>query len=213
MKKIFLLLAVVSFATPSMAQKSKKKEKSKAEAPAAPVVDAIPSPEERAANAAAMDNRQVGPMHHLMIQFAGHWRQEMKVWNGNDKKEPIVSMLEYEGQVFAEGKFINAIIRGQFGNVPYEAHSTLGFDNAKRMYTKTWIDNLGTSILVLDGTYNEKDNTIDFVGFATDPITRKPIRVHQILKMIDQSNHLLEVYVEMKEGKEVKIMEIKSTRG
>ncbi len=79
-------------------------------------------------------------------------------------------------------------------------------------FTKVWYDNLGTSILVLEGTYDKDKEIIDFVGTTHDPITRQPVKIHQIMRLIDPNTQLLEVFIEPKEGKEIKTMEIRSMR-
>lgn len=211
MKKILLLIAVLGLIMPASAQKTKKQNKPKDKTAVNPVETSKEDLEERKARVAQIESRMMGPMHQLLVQFSGHWREEMKIWAG-PKSEPSTTMVLRDSRLFGEGRFVTSTIVGQMGNLPYEAQSSLGYDNSKKVFVKTWMDNLGTSILVLEGTYDEKSATIDFNGYTTDPLTKQPVKIHQILKMIDSQNQLLEIYVEMKEGKEVKLMEVKSIR-
>lgn len=210
MKKLILVVALGLIAAPSFAQKTKKSVKPKA----ASTTETTPveNPEENRDRLAQAESRMMGPMHHLLIQWSGHWREEIKLWATPNSKEPMISPAIRDGRIAAEGRFLTSMTVGQIGTTPYEAQSVLGFDNAKKVFVKTWFDNLGTSILVLEGTYDEKNNLVDFVGYTTDPITRKPVKVHQIMRIIDPNTQILEVFVELKEGKETKSMEIRSIR-
>jgi hypothetical protein len=212
MKKLMLFLAAFAVCNQVSAQKSKKKSKANMEESVKVNQEPVETSEERMAKVAAMESRMIGPMHHLLVQWSGHWREEMKVWT-NSKADPAIYLLEREARIVGEGKFLTINTRGQLGHEPYEAQSVIGFDNGKQKFVKTWFDNLGTSILVLEGTYNEKENLIDFEGSTINPATRKPVRIHQIMRLTDPNSQLLEVYSEKKDGTEFKSMEIKSTRG
>jgi hypothetical protein len=212
MKKILLLIAFAGFTIPASAQKSKKQNKQKEQPTTQSSAESKEDLETRKARVALAESRMMGPMHQMLVQFSGHWREEMKFW-ASPKSEPTITEALRDSRIFGEGRFLTSTIMGQMGNLPYEAQSVLGFDNAKRVFVKTWYDNTGTSILVLEGIYDEKSNTIDFNGFTNDPITKQPIKIHQVLKIIDHTTHLLEIYVEMKEGKEFKSMEVRSIRG
>jgi hypothetical protein len=210
MKKFILLVALGLIVAPAFAQKSKKSVKTNI-APAKEAV-IVENPEESLAKAIQSESRMMGPMHHLLVQWSGHWREEIKLWATPNTKEPSITPAIRDGRMAAEGRFLTSTTVGQIGTTPYEAQSVLGFDNAKKVFVKTWFDNLGTSILVLEGTYDEKANVVDFVGYTTDPLTRRAVKVHQIMRLIDPSTQVLEVFVELKEGKETKSMEIISIR-
>lgn len=212
MKKLLLIITVLSLGLQAQAQKSKKKTKQKEPIVATPAEPTKEELEARRAQLAQLESRMMSPMHQLMHQFAGHWREEMKIWAGPESL-PSSQMMVRESKMFGEGRFITSTTIGQMGNQPYEAQSVMGFDNVKNVFVKTWFDNMGTSILVLEGSYNEKTSTIDFSGSTTDPLTKQAVKIHQILKIIDRQNQLLEIFTVNKEGKETKVMEVVSTLG
>lgn len=212
MKKILFIILVLSFGIQAQAQKSKKKAKQ-----IEPIATKVAEPtkeelEARRAELAVTESRIMSPMHQLMHQFAGHWREEMKIW-ASPESQPSSVMVLRDSKLFGEGRFVISNTIGQMNNLPYEAQSVIGFDNAKKAFVKTWFDNMGTSILVLEGTYNEQTNVIDFSGFTTDPLTKQAVKVHQVLKIIDSQNQLLEIFVVDKEGRETKVMEVISILG
>src|SRR4028118_1807600 len=97
--------------------------------------------------------------------------------------------------------------------MPFQGISTTGYDNARRVFVNTWIDNFGTGIMTSEGAYNAKTKSIEFKGMVTDPMAggrQMPFR--QVLTFIDDNNQRLEMY-NMHQGKEFKSMEIVLTRG
>lgn len=212
MKKLVLIITILSFGIQAQAQKSKKKDAKNERNVTKNVEPTIEEQEARRAIAAQTESRMMGPMHQILMQLSGNWKEEMKVWS-SPNVEPSIIMAFRDSRLFAEGRFIISTSVGQMGNLPYEGQSVLGYDNTKNVFVKTWIDNMGTSILVLEGTYNDENKTIGFTGFSTDPLTKLPIKISQTLKIIDGENQLLEIFSEPKEGVKLKVMEVKSHRG
>ena len=203
MKKTTLIIALCALALPSMAQKAKKKSNTAAKTAQEVVPETPPKILE--------EINRLTPMHHNLQQWSGHWKDEMKVWSG-ENPEPNIYLLEKEGRVACEGKLLMRNISGRISTGPYEAYETINYDNLKRKFVKTWFDNLGTNILVLEGALDEKTNTLVFEGTTIDPLTMQTIKVRQVLHIQDPENQLLEVFVQYKDEKPLKTMEVKSTR-
>ncbi|RYG32008.1 MAG: DUF1579 domain-containing protein, partial [Chitinophagaceae bacterium] len=98
--------------------------------------------------------------------------------------------------------------------MPFEGHSTLGYDNAKKTFVNTWIDNAGTGIMYLEGPYDAATKTITLTGKCVDPVagTGKEMNVRQVIKEIDPKHHVMEMYGPGPDGKEFKMMEVHSHR-
>jgi hypothetical protein len=207
MKKILLISLAALLSNPLLAQKVKKNNKNKS----VPVVVEEPNKEELNRRISISEQSRLTLNHQIFLEWVGHWQDEIKVWT-NPGSEPSINMVEKENKIMAEGRFLVSTLFGSYNRAPYEAQSVMGYDNIKKVYVKTWFDNLGTSILVLEGVYNEKERLIDFRGETLDPHTKIPVKIHQILRFFDPANQLLEVYIAVKEGKEVKTMEVRSVR-
>ena len=110
-----------------------------------------------------------------------------------------------------EGRYIQFEIMGESAAGHYEARSVMGWDNLKKVYVKTWFDNMSTGIMTMEGILNEEKNSIEFRGTVMDPASHQPVPVRQVLNMSNPQLHILEVYTDYK-GKEFKAMEIRSTR-
>jgi hypothetical protein len=213
MRKIILVLAVTAISFPSFAQKSKK-QNAKPAAKEQALTPVPPTPPQDPSQRMALEQESMmGPMHHYFMEWAGHWREEMKIWPMTPgRNEPTTIWLDRTGIPKAEGRFLSCEFRGTMNGRMYEAYANYGYDNAKKKFIKTWFDNTGTGILVLEGDFDAKTNTIDFRGSTLDPLTKEVVKIHQVLKMSNPDNHVLEIYIETKEGKEIKTMELISKR-
>jgi hypothetical protein len=95
--------------------------------------------------------------------------------------------------------------------MPFEGISTLGYDNAKKVFMNSWIDNMGTGIMQLQGTWDPASKTINFTGTSVDPATGKDMNVRETFTLVDNNTQMMTMYM-TQDDKEYKSMEIKFTR-
>jgi hypothetical protein len=110
------------------------------------------------------------------------------------------------GGRYQEGKHT-----GNFMGMPFEGYSLTGYDNARKVFVTSWIDNMGTGIMYMEGKWDEKTKTVHFVGKSTDPSTGKEVPVRQTFTWIDPNKQKMEMFM-TQAGKEYKNMEIVLTR-
>ncbi|CAN5442686.1 hypothetical protein BH18VER2_BH18VER2_03870 [soil metagenome] len=89
-------------------------------------------------------------------------------------------------------------------------HSMEGYDNVKQKFVNTWMDNMGTGIMMTEGTYDEATKTFTYTG-EFEPMPGMKQKVREVVKLTDKNHMVLEWY-EDRGGKEVKTMEIGYTR-
>lgn len=87
-------------------------------------------------------------------------------------------------------------------------HSMEGYD--KQKFVNTWMDNMGTGIMMTEGTYDEATKTFTYTG-EFEPMPGMKQKVREVVKLTDKNHMVLEWY-EDRGGKEVKTMEIGYTR-
>ncbi|MBD0376698.1 MAG: DUF1579 family protein, partial [Flavisolibacter sp.] len=85
------------------------------------------------------------------------------------------------------------------------------YDNAKKVFVNTWIDNMGTGIMISEGKWNPAKNDIEFSGKQTDPMTGKEMKFRETFTINADGSQLLEMWMEV-DGKEFKSMEVKYTK-
>ena len=97
---------------------------------------------------------------------------------------------------------------GNMMGQPFEGMSTIAFDNAKKVFISTWIDNMGTGLMTAEGPWDEATKSITMKGKAIEPATGKEMDVKEIFKIIDDNTQTMEMYDPAPDGTEFKTMEI-----
>ena len=95
--------------------------------------------------------------------------------------------------------------------MPMEGIGTLAYDNTRKIFLSTWIDNLGTGMMYMEGKWDETSKSIIHEGESLDPMMGKMVKVKQIMIYIVDNNQLMEMFM-IQDGNEIKTMEIKLTR-
>jgi hypothetical protein len=78
--------------------------------------------------------------------------------------------------------------------MPMSGKSTMGYDNAKKIFVCSWIDNMGSGIIYMTGSYNEATKTLVLKGKQTDPLTGKDTDIRQENKFLDDDTYIFTMY-------------------
>lgn len=151
-----------------------------------------------------------GDIHKMIAKSDGKWNSEVSMWMKPDS-EPTKSKSVCENTMILGGRYQKSVHKGTMMGMPFEGINLLGYDNAKKIFTSIWIDNMGTGIMQMDGTWDEANKSINFKGKSVDPTTGKDIDVREVFKLVDDNNQTMEMYCTT-DGKEMKTMEIKFSR-
>jgi hypothetical protein len=157
-----------------------------------------------------MDYMTPGEMHKMLASMSGKWSEEVTVWM-DPSQPPMKTTSTMENKMILGGRYQQSNISGSFNGMPYEAESVIGYDNMKKMFAGSLMDNMGTGIMNMEGPYDAATKTIDLTGSETDPMTGKGMKMRQTIKIIDDNNEMIAMY-SVTGDKEVKIMEIKLKR-
>ena len=169
--------------------------------------DKMPSKEEQA----YASYMTPGKMHDMLAQSTGVWNEEVTMWMAPDAP-PVKSTMNVMNKMIMGNRYLQGMHRGSFNGKMFEGISLVGYDNAKKAFFNTWIDNMGTGMMTMEGQYNEATKSIEMSGKEVDPVSGKELKVREVMKFIDNDNHTLEMYMTPLAGKEYKNMEIKLTR-
>lgn len=159
-----------------------------------------------------MDYMTPAEPHKMLAKMDGEWDELITFWMDPTKPEASQQMKAtcvnrmILGERYQETKHL-----GDFNGMPFEGISVLGYDNLLKKYVSTWVDNMGTGIMYMEGTWDEKTMTTTFTGYMSEPMEGKPVKVKQEFKIIDDNTQELTQYQE-KNGKMFKTMFIQLTR-
>ena len=154
-----------------------------------------------------------GDMHKLMASWDGTWDGEVTMWHAPGAP-PQTSKTKAVNKMIMGGRYSQSIHTGNMMGMPFEGLSTTAYDNAKKTFITTWIDNMGTGVMTTEGTWDAGTKTLTQTGDCIDPSagTTKKMAVRQVTKVIDDKNQVFEMYGPGPDGKEFKMMEIKMTK-
>lgn len=161
------------------------------------------------ATKAWMEYATPGEMQKMMAKSDGIWIGENTMWMENGGK-PMKSKSEATNKMIYDGRYQISNHKGNFMGMPFEGMSIVGYDNSKKKFISTWIDNMGTGIMHGEGDWNPSTKSIEFKGKMTDP-TRpgKQCNFREVFTYVDDNTHKMEMYgPDSKIGKEYKTMEI-----
>lgn len=150
-----------------------------------------------------------GDVHQMIAKSDGKWNAEISFYMNPDS--PSVSQAVCENKMILGGRYQQSTYKGNIQGMPFEGIGTLAYDNSRKLYVSTWIDNMGTGMMYLEGNFDQASNTLTMKGKAVDVMTGKDIQVRETFKMIDDNNQQMEMF-DTKDGKETKTMSIKLTR-
>ena len=127
-------------------------------------------------------------------------------------KPPTTSTGTVTNKMIMDGRYQVTDVNGNMMGMPFIGHSMTGYDNAKKVFVSSWIDNMGTGMMNMEGPWDEATKTINMKGQCINPMTLKPCDYREVFKMIDDNNQMMEMYGPGPDGKEMKTVEIKYTR-
>lgn len=146
-----------------------------------------------------------GEPHKMMAAEEGKWNNEMTFWMGQEEAKATSTA---DIKMIMGGRYQVGNYSGNMMGMDFEGRSTLAYDNATNEYISTWIDNMGTGLGVLRGTYDKASKTMTLTGTMVDPMTGKEKQVREVYTIVDDDTRRMEMYESGTDGNEVKTMEI-----
>jgi Protein of unknown function (DUF1579) len=165
-----------------------------------------------------MEMSKTGENHKLLASMAGTWSYTVKFSpapgapsqesKGTAVRKTIMGGRYLAGEYTSKMQMPGA--DGKMKDVEFKGMSTDGYDNVKKKFVGSWVDNMGTGIMNSEGTYDPASKTFTYTG-DYEPTPGMKTKVRMVVKMIDQDHQIFENY-EDRGGQEVKTMEISYTR-
>ncbi len=156
------------------------------------------------------DYKTPGTPHKMMAAASGEWNEVITMWT-NPSAPPETYTATAISEMVMDGRYQLSNITGTMMGMPFKGMSLMGYDNAKKIFTSTWVDNFGTGTMTLEGKWDEATKSIELAGKAVDPMTGKDMVTKEIMKFIDNDTQELQIF-NVINGKDIKSVEIKSTR-
>ncbi len=180
----------------------------------------VPDMNDPAMMAKMMELAKIGENHKLLGEMAGNWTYTVKMWmDGNTSAEPMTSKGTATRKPMMGGRYYELNVQGEMEmpgadgkmmKMDFKGMALEGYDNVKEKFVSTWMDNMGTGIMMAEGTYDPASKTFTFTS-EMEMMPGMKTKVREVIKIVDKYHHTFEWY-EDRGGKEMKTMEINYTR-
>jgi hypothetical protein len=151
-----------------------------------------------------------GPAHKMLDSMVGSWDTKVMSWMAPGT-EPMGGIGTSENKWILGGRFVEQRFKGDFMGMPFEGLGYTGYDNVKKQYFGTWMDNMGTGMMTSVATGGDA-KTMTFKGTYADPMTGKDTTIEEKVTWVDADHHNFEMWSPGADGTMFKSMEIQYTR-
>lgn len=158
--------------------------------------------------------------HKLLTSLDGNWIYTIKFWMNPDpnakpqESKGTASRRSIMGGRYAvmdvSGKMEMPGENGKMKDVMFKGMGLEGYDNVKKKFVASWIDNMGTGIEFSEGSYDPDTKSLTYTS-EIEPVSGMKEQIREVIKIVDKDHMSLEWY-ENKGGQERKTMEINYTR-
>lgn len=159
-----------------------------------------------------MEYATPGDVHKMMATWDGNWEGETTAWMA-DGAPPATSKANVVTRMIMGGRYQVTEFSGDMMGMPFNGMGTLAYDNYKKTFTNTWIDDMGTGIMVMEGPWDAASKSMTLTGKYTNPANGADCDMKEVFTIIDNDNQKMEMWgPDQTTGKQYKTMEIKFTR-
>lgn len=147
-----------------------------------------------------------GDAHKRLTEEVGTWSCDMTFWyepNGKPEKATATATVK----MVLGGRYQETDYKGTIMGAPFEGKGTVAYNNASKEYTNTFIDNMGTGMMVSNGTYDDATKSMQMKGEVVNPVSGKKAPYREVYTIVDATTRKMEMY-DTKNGTEYKSMEI-----
>jgi len=165
-----------------------------------------------------MELSKPGENHKLLEGAVGNWTYTVKLWTSPDAP-PSESTGTSTARAVMGGRYVVTDHTGKMQmpgpdgkmmEMEFKGMAVEGYDNVKKKFVSSWIDNMGTGIMNSEGTYDADSKTLTY-NAEYEPMPGMKTKIREVIKIADKDHHTFEFF-EDRGGKEVKTMEINYTR-
>ena len=182
---------------------------------AATATSAMPSADEMKM---MMELAKLNENHKMLADTAGNWSYVVKMWM-DPKGQPTESKGTVVRKAVMDGRYVTGDYSGNFKmpgadgkmkDMAFKGMSMDAYDNVKKKFVSGWVDNMGTGIMITEGTYDAATKSITYTGeFEMAPGMKSKVR--EVIKFTDKTHMSMEYFEDRGQG-EAKSMEINYTK-
>jgi hypothetical protein len=152
-----------------------------------------------------------GENHKLLDYKVGKWNGHVTMWMAPGAPA-MESESTSETKWIMGGRYLHDDVHGTFGGQPFEGLGISGYDNLKKKFVYSWVDNLGTGIMSGEGTYDAAKKVLTSMSTMSDPASGKVTSSRGTETRTDDNTWKMEMFASGPDGKEFLTMRIEYKR-
>ena len=145
--------------------------------------------------------------HKSLAGMVGTWDAEVTTWM-EPGQPPAKSKGTSENRMVLGGRWVESKFTSEMMGMPFEGLGYTGYDNFKKKYVGTWMDNMSTAVMVSEGTWDAAGKVMTSMATMDDFMTGKTSKMKMTTTIMDPDHHLFEMWGPDPTGKTVKQMDI-----
>lgn len=154
-----------------------------------------------------------GEAHKLLNHLVGKWEVTSRMWFEGPGKPPIESKSASESKWIMDGRFVQEEATAQMMGQIHKSLNIIGYDNIKKKYVTSHIENMGTSIYTAEGTLDQTGKVMTMFGKFDDPATGERDKLLKfVTRLIGPDKYVFEMYDMVGTPDEFKSMEMTYVR-
>jgi uncharacterized protein DUF1579 len=169
------------------------------------------SADQKAQMEAMMKAMMPGDAHKLLGNMVGTFEAKVTAWM-MPGTPPMNSTGTAVNSWIMGNRFVEQKFTGSFMGQPFNGLGYTGYDNIKKTYWSSWVDDMGTGVMNSVGMTADGGKTWKFTAMMPDPMTGKDAPVEEHITIADKDHHTFEMWSPGPDGKMMKMMEIAYTR-
>lgn len=136
-----------------------------------------------------------GDHHKRMEAFVGTWDMTRKMNCGSPDGKPAESKGRAVKRIILGGRWLIDETKGEFMGQPHESISYLGYDNFRKRYVGSYIDNLSTMLFTSVGGVDADGIVFCAFGTMDEPMTGEVEKyIRYVSRIVDTDTHTFEIY-------------------
>jgi len=154
---------------------------------------------------------QPGEHHKHLGNLAGKWKTSGKSWMAPGQPWAEISGTVETSWILG-GRYLQSVHKANFMGQPFEGRSLDGYDNTTKDYFSTWVDSMGTGVMLFRGSCDDPCNALTETAEGSDPQTGKVMKTKTVTTFVDHDTYRFEMYMVAPDGQDAKVMEMTAKR-
>lgn len=152
-----------------------------------------------------------GPGHKKLDVLVGTWHAKSTMWM-DPSKPPVISEGTSVQRWVLGGRFLEQTMESTFMGQPFSGLGFTAYDNYKKKYISTWMDTMGTMIMMASGNFDATGKVLTTSGRMDDPSQGKNVPFREKMTIVSNDEIRFEMFGPLPDGKDSRWMEIIYTR-